>query len=693
MRNAIIILILAIGCCLQAVAQGQMSYNMKRANESFEMGNYRDAMNYTEAELGNNPQSCEALMLQCRIFLKHDFNDAALITINKALKYAPKKANALRAEMLNYRSQAYAAIGDTAKTLTDIQTAIMLDTTVPDHLYAHINLMRDLEDLAAEAPDIQLLESRFPDNAVANIYVGRYYTDVANYEEALKHLNYAVKLQPNLSSPLSYRAKCYIKQHKWNDAARDVTAALDLNINSFNKQLLEEMVDSAFIPMMANLKTKSKADADNATWPYLLGSSYEDAEKFDEAIGFYKEAIKRGGEGSDVAQMALENMAHCYCSMGNFPQAFSSITEALKCDSTYGSFLASANIIYESCGLYDEAVGYANRLIEADPESYNGYGCLGTTLYLAERYEEALEAFNTSYALYPYDNLYLNYRGRTLRHLGREDEARADFERVIAINDEVNGEEFICRNEVIAYALLGRTAEAEEAYRKYTEKYAKISTQFSQARMLTLLGKTDEALSMLEDNLPRNLNYAFRIQHDPDFDSLRGTERYASLIDSCMNAMTLPGAVDEAADSALAADTILTTEELITTEVPFTKEAGIYKVKCTINGLPLDFYFDTGAADVTISDVEALFMLKNGYLTKSDIRGKAYYGDANGDLNEGTIINLRKVEFGGLTLENVKASIVHNQQAPLLLGQTVLSRLGKIEIDYSQSQLKITHTK
>lgn len=60
---------------------------------------------------------------------------------------------------------------------------------------------------------------------------------------------------------------------------------------------------------------------------------------------------------------------------------------------------------------------------------------------------------------------------------------------------------------------------------------------------------------------------------------------------------------------------------------------------------------------------------------------------------EGTIINIRQVDFGELKLENVRAFVVRNQKAPLLLGQSVLSRLGKIEIDNSNHLIKITHTK
>ena len=116
-------------------------------------------------------------------------------------------------------------------------------------------------------------------------------------------------------------------------------------------------------------------------------------------------------------------------------------------------------------------------------------------------------------------------------------------------------------------------------------------------------------------------------------------------------------------------------------------------MKCNVNGLPLHFIFDTGASDVTISMVEATFMMKNGYLSSSDVVGSQRYMDANGDVSVGTIINIKNVTFGGLDLNNVRASVVRNQKAPLLLGQSVLGRLGKIEIDNSNNVLKITHNK
>lgn len=125
------------------------------------------------------------------------------------------------------------------------------------------------------------------------------------------------------------------------------------------------------------------------------------------------------------------------------------------------------------------------------------------------------------------------------------------------------------------------------------------------------------------------------------------------------------------------------------TVIKMEKQNGVYMIPCKVNGLSLDFIFDTGAGDVSISVTEALFMLKNGYLKEDDITGTAYYTVANGDIEEGTTINLRMVEIGNLKLHNVEASIVYSLDAPLLLGQSALRKLGKIEFDYANNTLTI----
>lgn len=111
------------------------------------------------------------------------------------------------------------------------------------------------------------------------------------------------------------------------------------------------------------------------------------------------------------------------------------------------------------------------------------------------------------------------------------------------------------------------------------------------------------------------------------------------------------------------------------------KEAEVYKVPCSVNGLKLKFIFDTGASSVCISQTYAKMMLENGYLDESDILGKSQSTIADGSNIDNVVINLRNVEIGGLSLENVLAVVVPTQNAPLLLGQSVIQRLGLVSID------------
>lgn len=110
-------------------------------------------------------------------------------------------------------------------------------------------------------------------------------------------------------------------------------------------------------------------------------------------------------------------------------------------------------------------------------------------------------------------------------------------------------------------------------------------------------------------------------------------------------------------------------------------EGGVYKVPCTINGLKLKFIFDTGASNVFISQTYAEMMLENGYLDESDIKGLSQSTIADGSIVDNVVINLRTVEVGGLVLENVSAMVVPSQNAPLLLGQSVIQRLGKVTFE------------
>ena len=111
------------------------------------------------------------------------------------------------------------------------------------------------------------------------------------------------------------------------------------------------------------------------------------------------------------------------------------------------------------------------------------------------------------------------------------------------------------------------------------------------------------------------------------------------------------------------------------------QENGLYLIPCKVNGVPMKFIFDTGASTVNISMAEAIFLLKNGNIQESDIKGNSHAQIANGEIVENTRILLRKIDIGGIEINDVDATVTHNLNAPLLLGQSAINKLGTIQLD------------
>ena len=115
--------------------------------------------------------------------------------------------------------------------------------------------------------------------------------------------------------------------------------------------------------------------------------------------------------------------------------------------------------------------------------------------------------------------------------------------------------------------------------------------------------------------------------------------------------------------------------------IPLEEKGGVFYVTVKINDVPMRFIFDTGASSISISQTEAAFLYKQGTLSETDFQGVENFQDAKGEITQGMVVRLRKVELGNVVLRDIDASIVPNQNAPLLLGQSALQQFGRFSID------------
>lgn len=130
------------------------------------------------------------------------------------------------------------------------------------------------------------------------------------------------------------------------------------------------------------------------------------------------------------------------------------------------------------------------------------------------------------------------------------------------------------------------------------------------------------------------------------------------------------------------------------TKIPFQQTSnGIMNVKVIINNnITRTFIFDTGASDVVLNMTTFNFLRENGSVSLSDIIGQTQVVIADGSIANAIIIRLSSISIGGFLINNVTSFVMPGDDVPLLLGQNIFSKFGKITIDYNNKVIELIHT-
>lgn len=649
------------------------SYNYSRGVEAINNNNAEEALDYLNKEIDEHPDNGYAFAW---IALVRNYNEEfgrALTAANVAVKKIPSKDKEYKAFAYGTRAQVYLNLEDTIQALKDYSQAINI---VPDddrfyNQRAQVYYEQEKYDLADK--DYQKMISLKAGDVMGYMGIGRNANAQKRYEDAIKQFDFVVKLEPNYSSAYSFRAESYIGLKKYNEAIDDVISALGIDRDRKAFYELQELADSAFEQTVAKLKVQKIKEPNEQSWDYDLGIVYERAAKYNKAIAYYKESLEKE---SNI--ITASRISSCYDDLGDYDKALEYCNQAIALDSVKTNYLYEKANILDNAGRTQEAIKTMSDYIANTPDEPAGYYQRGWFKDHSGDIEGALEDYTMAITLQPNEAYaYLN-RGVLYRLKGENAKAESDFKQVVRL-DSIP-EEADCS--FYAYYYLGQKDKAIEVLNTVLDKDKK-GNCYDAACLYSVMGEKEKALSYLRQSLEDGYRRFAHIKRDRDLINIRNTEEFKVLLKEFEEKHQQEIAADADGDDSA--------YELKVEEIPFTKEGGVCKVKCAINGLPLHFIFDTGAADVSISSVEATFMAKNDFLSSSDIIGKQNYQTADGNITEGTIINLKDVKLGSLHLNNIKASVVRNQAAPLLLGQSVLSKLGKIEIDNTKKVLRITH--
>ena len=672
--------------CGQANAQKSgkdNDYNLQRAWEVLQEDNDTgQALKLVNQQLQDTPDNVQALLLRVRLARRDREYGQALADLNHALRVnKPKKSEIPMSTLHWWKGHIYHDMGEEATAAESLGTAYKLAQkdnreNLQSISFDYANALYACGDKAGAERILRAMLAEDESDIAAMAGLARNMIDREQYREALDMLEKACKLDADYSEVYRFQMQAYTKLDELNKAIDAALPYFDKADDPDQDAVLNVLVKRPAYAE-ASIKSRVKKSEDPLPWRFLLARLYERRHDYAAAVKEYDAMEKAMGSYDQITY----RRGNCYEELGLFDRAIEEMTSLLEKDEDWMVYVLRGDQ-YCLSGRLDEAIADFTSAIEEDPMDSYGYYRRGWCYELKGDREKAMEDYDLGLEL-DEDEPYLHLmRGELFLLDGKKAEADADFEAIMQEDTVANGNS--CR--MYALHFLGMDDEAEEWMDKVIASDPdEAGTYYDQACLYSLMGRTGDSIAALRTAFGKGFRHFAHIRMDDDMDAVRELPEFKALMEEY-----------EAKHEAYLEEFELAEQEEsrepAITEIAIRRNpGGTFEIPCDINGLPLQMIFDTGASDVTISSVEANFMLKNGYLSEKDVKGKRYYQIASGELSAGTVITLREVKVGDAVLKNVDASVVKSQKAPLLLGQSVMERFGTITIDNINNKLIIKH--
>jgi clan AA aspartic protease (TIGR02281 family) len=636
---------------------------------------YKETIICLNKYIDKNPKDADAFNLRAKCY-KYIANYAqAFSDINEAIKHYNKKAMARKENLYAQRGHFYADIENYDEAIKDYTTAIKINPKNTNILFDRANLYYKLENYSASDADWKQVLEIEKDNINASIGLARNMTAKGQVEEAIKELNRLEKIDGRNPYLYEYRAEAYEKKENYRKAIDDVISCMYYEGVDYLKGLiLTRYSQHEFIYTLAKVSEKIITDKeDEIKWLNIRTLLYIEHEMYKEAINDYN-TIENLLPSPDLFIYMRRGI--CYDKIGEYDKAIAEYNKGLELMEDISLYLLRAGA-ERGKGDDDASIADLTKVIELDPMSDYAYWYRGWIKALKKDFQGALSDYTTAIAI-DIDHAYTYMVRGTIyqRELNQLALAKKDFQAVLRLENTIE-KSGNCRQYALFY--LDSINEAISHQDSILSKYPTSGNYYDATCLYSLMNRPSEALAYLDTALKKGYKDFIHIERDTDLDNIRNLPEFIELLKKWKDTT-----------EKISTETNQTTQEVETKKYivkPKALKSGVYEIQCTVNDLPLKFIFDTGASSITISSLDAAFMLKNNYLNEYDFRDRRNYRTASGDIVEGTIIRLRKIKIGELELNNIDATVVHKQNAPLLFGQSALGKFVKVTIDNENNEI------
>lgn len=273
---------------------------------------------------------------------------------------------------------------------------------------------------------------KYPDDRWLSLFYCEINSLIGNIESAIKKLNKMLKSQPDFSEGWALLGEIYSKVKKYKQATKAYEKALELNPNESDwldslvylyfqgkkvkhahkvlhnalrenpqDQWMRLLLAMTYLfdgkPQKAFLSAKSVVDecsgmliGKSSLGIYALnlaGTCKMETEEYDEAISYFKEAIR-------INQNSCYNLAQCYFNLKYYNKAIKYCKMAIAIEPNDSNYWELLGRIYIELSNWDKAADALKKAISLGNNKLANQTCLCLSLYYSSKYKEALERCN-----------------------------------------------------------------------------------------------------------------------------------------------------------------------------------------------------------------------------------------------------------------------------------------------------------
>lgn len=525
--------------CVPVMLMGQSTtetYNMMRAIEAVQSGDYNTAIDFLSKELDATPKNGYAHMWTAIACAQSNRYGWALEYALSALKTLPKNAKAGREQMDLLLGELYEEAKDTTKAIAYYEQAQKENPTEEYPYRKLIRLYEKKNDKEAMLRYAQMAVTNIPKSV--NMYVSLSDALIANerYDDALATCDKALALtggaqsanpqtQNDRSKVLIQRALVHAANKQPHEALGDLMNSSRIDIWDVSESVLEKVNDTIPEVLFDTLSAAYAKEPDKLFWKIYLYDYYRYHNEYSKAVDIGFAMLPQYNSAHLVHYIA--SLLESY--IGDVELSERMLVKQLGNDSTSASTYVRLEELYSETGRYKEAIKMADKALSFDPDESDkaaAYHLRGRNYEIQHEYQKAIEDYMAGMIADPSDSEYWWFRiGRLYGKLNESEKQAWAFEQGRKAM-QVKGKELPPES----YVAMGDSAKAYEAAKTMIKKENSPEQHYNAACVYAQIGHPEEAVTELRKAMEYGFSHFYHIAWDMDLDSLRGLPEFEALV-------------------------------------------------------------------------------------------------------------------------------------------------------------------